>query len=163
MGKPLSRRDFLRGRPSGVTRVLPPGFLGDRHESCVGCKQCIDHCPTSIIVIDDGMPRLDFSQGECTFCGECAAHCPHSDVLFGAPRQFRHVVQIAAHCLPQNAVDCQACRDYCPTTAIRFRPRLGGPFLPEINEDACTGCGACIGVCPVGAVSVKEMTEMSDA
>jgi ferredoxin len=27
-------------------------------------------------------------------------------------------------------------------------------FLPEIQEDACTGCGQCINVCPVEALSL---------
>ncbi len=40
---------------------------------------------------------------------------------------------------------------------------MGGPFQPEIDVDACNGCGACIAVCPVGAVSVTARQELVDA
>lgn len=163
MEQRLSRRDLLRGCTRNAAAIPPPGFFGLRHEACSACTECIDHCPTSIVIVEDGMPSLDFSRGECLFCGECEEHCPHSERLFGAPRAFAHVVEITTACLPRYGIDCQACRDHCPTAAIRFRPRLGGPFLPEIDEDACSGCGACIGVCPVDAVSIKKTMEMSDA
>jgi len=26
----------------------------------------------------------------------------------------------------------------------------------EVNKDICIGCGACVGVCPVGALSLDE-------
>lgn len=156
----VSRRSLLRGRIGNDRRVVPPGFLGNRPEVCCDCTSCIDNCPTNVIVARDGWPALDFFRGDCTFCGECATMCPHTDALFaGAPRAFLHVAAINADCLPANGVDCQACRDHCPTDAIRFRPRLGGPFLPQIDEAACTGCGACITVCPVSAVSVKFQRE----
>ncbi|MBU1313750.1 MAG: ferredoxin-type protein NapF [Alphaproteobacteria bacterium] len=160
----LSRRDFLRGHTQSSPRVLPPGFLGPRPDVCSNCTLCIDHCPTSILIADEqGGPAVDFSRGECTLCGECRAACPHSGDLFDAAFAFPHHAQIEAGCLTHRGVDCQACRDYCPTTAIRFRPRIGGPFQPEIDVDACNGCGACIAVCPVGAVSVTARQELVDA
>ncbi len=163
MGAPLSRRDFLRGRGATKGKVVPPGFLGTRPEVCSSCSLCLERCPSGIIVMDHGLPALDFTRGECTFCGECRAHCPQSENLFAGPVLLSHVVEIDGGCLAMNGVDCQACRDHCPTDAIRFRPRLGGPFLPEINDDACSGCGACIGVCPVAAVAVKAAEEFADA
>ena len=163
MGEHLSRRDFLKGRTPSPKQILPPGFLGNRHEACSTCRKCIDHCPTGIIAVRDGSPVLDFSLGECTLCGECSSQCPHTDILFEEPIRFRHVVAMAPHCLPRRGVDCQACRDVCPQAAIRFRPRMGGPFLPEVDADACTGCGACISVCPVDAVTVHDVKEISYA
>ncbi|CAD7048210.1 nitrate reductase [Pseudorhizobium endolithicum] len=163
MGAPLSRRDFLRGRSPAEGKIVLPGFLGGRPEVCSACSLCLERCPTEIIVMDDGVPHLDFSRGECSFCGECRTHCPHAADFFAGPVSLPHVVEIGGGCLARHGIDCQACRDHCPTTAIRFRPRLGGPFLPEIQEDACSGCGACISVCPVGAVSVKAAKELSDA
>lgn len=106
---------------------------------------------------------MDFRQGECTLCGECRAVCPHAAELFDAHLAFRHHAQIEVGCLTHQGVDCQACRDHCPTTAIRFRPRIGGPFQPDVDVDACNGCGACIAVCPVDAVSVAARKELADA
>jgi NAD-dependent dihydropyrimidine dehydrogenase PreA subunit len=29
-------------------------------------------------------------------------------------------------------------------------------LLPEIDEDACTGCGDCVAVCPTGALALAD-------
>lgn len=28
--------------------------------------------------------------------------------------------------------------------------------MPWINQNKCTGCGACVNICPVGAISIKN-------
>lgn len=150
----LSRRDFLKGsRRSVALSLRPPGILDAALADCTGCGACVEQCPTGIVSLVDNLPALDFTAGECTFCGACAEHCPEPVFSADAVTRFDHVVAIAASCLPFQRVDCQACRDVCPTGAIRFRPVLGGPFVPELMAQACTGCGACISVCPVGAVT----------
>ncbi|ABR63955.1 4Fe-4S dicluster domain-containing protein [Sinorhizobium medicae] len=152
----ISRRNFLRGshKPGGG-RVSPPGATTESLEACTGCGRCVDACPAHIIRLIADRPALDFSVAECTFCGQCAELCPEP-VFIGRPRHFPHVAMIGESCLAKNRTDCQACRDACPTEAIRFRPRAGGPFLPELNEEACTGCGACFSVCPVAAIRTRE-------
>lgn len=150
----VSRRDFVRGgRPVAPASIRPPGVEEAALAACTGCGACVENCPTRIVSLVDRLPALDFTAGECTFCGACAQSCPEP-VFTGAPvSSFDHFVVMAASCLPFQRVDCQACRDVCPTGAIRFRPVLGGPFVPELMAQACTGCGACISVCPVGAVT----------
>ncbi|MDX1104990.1 4Fe-4S dicluster domain-containing protein [Sinorhizobium medicae] len=152
----ISRRNFLRGshKPGGG-RVSPPGATTESLEACTGCGRCVDACPAHIIRLIADRPALDFSVAECTFCGQCAELCPEP-VFIGRPRHFPHVAMIGESCLAKNRTYCQACRDACPTEAIRFRPRAGGPFLPELNEEACTGCGACFSVCPVAAIRTRE-------
>lgn len=150
----LSRRDFLRGgRHDGVARIRPPGVEEQGLAACTGCGACVERCPAAIVSLVDGLPALDFAAGECTFCGACAESCPEPVFSDGAAGHFDHVAAISASCLPFRGVDCQACRDACPAAAIRFRPVRGGPFVPELDAEACTGCGACIAVCPVGAVA----------
>lgn len=154
----LSRRDFLRGsRQDASVRIRPPGVEDAALAGCTGCGACVEHCPAKIISLADGLPVLDFTAGECTFCGACAASCPEP-VFAETASRFDHIVTISAACLPFQRVDCQACRDACPTAAIRFRPVRGGPFVPELLADACTGCGACISVCPVGAVTTAPLS-----
>lgn len=151
----VSRRDFLRGGRRGAPAgIRPPGVEEMALAACTGCGACVEHCPSRIISLVDRLPVLDFSSGECTFCGACAQSCPEP-VFTGAPAiRFDHIVAITTSCLPFQRVDCQACRDACPTGAIRFRPVRGGPFVPELTAETCTGCGACISVCPVGAVAI---------
>lgn len=150
----VSRRDFLKGgRRNASLRIRPPGVDEASLAACTGCGACVERCPSQIVSLVDRLPAIDFSAGECTFCGACAQHCPEP-VFTGVPAtSFAHIVAIEASCLPFQRVDCQACRDACPTGAIRFRPVRGGPFVPELSAEACTGCGACISVCPVGAIA----------
>lgn len=54
----------------------------------------------------------------------------------------------------QNVV-CRSCGDVCDEAAIRFSPRLGGAALPVVLAERCTGCGACLSVCPTGAITVR--------
>jgi ferredoxin-type protein NapF len=63
---------------------------------------------------------------------------------------------ISEVCLARAGVVCQACGDACPEQAIRFAPRRGGPSLPSLDEDRCTGCGDCVPTCPVGAIGLPE-------
>jgi ferredoxin-type protein NapF len=64
------------------------------------------------------------------------------------------VATLSDMCLARAGIACMSCRDACPEDAIGFRPRIGGPFDPEIRVAACTGCGQCVSACPAGAISL---------
>ncbi|WP_131112197.1 4Fe-4S dicluster domain-containing protein [Sulfuricystis thermophila] len=51
-------------------------------------------------------------------------------------------------------VVCRSCGDACDEQAIRFSPRLGSAALPVVLTERCTGCGACLPVCPAGAITL---------
>lgn len=67
------------------------------------------------------------------------------------------IIEISGACLVHSGVTCMTCRDACPEDAIRFKPRIGKPFLPEIQDDSCTRCQECIAACPVEAISLERM------
>ena len=75
----------------------------------------------------------------------------------------RVVAAIGGGCLPHAGIDCQICRDACPQAAIRFLPRRGGPFIPDLRTAACTGCGECLPPCPAGAIRLEPVAEQADA
>lgn len=156
----LSRRELFVGRSApGEVVIRPPGVLGEGLEACTGCGACTARCPTGIIHLVERLPSIDFASGECTFCGECRAACPEPVFAEEDVRSFPHVAVVTDNCLARHDIACQSCGECCPEQAIRFRPRIGGPFLPELNEEMCSGCGACLRVCPVGAItlSAREM------
>ena len=45
-----------------------------------------------------------------------------------------------------NCVACGACKEACPSDAIRLGP------IYKIDPDACLECGACETVCANGAI-----------
>jgi ferredoxin-type protein NapF len=157
-GSVETRRSFLFGlghaRPKGI---LPPGATAESLSKCTGCGECAASCPQNIIVMDGGLPAVDFSRGECTFCGECCVRCPEAVFTTANAVRFDHVATIEDSCLALNAVDCQSCRDICPETAIRFIPMRGMPFQPVLDTASCTGCGACLSICPVQGIGLSAV------
>lgn len=160
MGQVAStRRAFLTGSALRARRgYYPPGVTDASIDNCSGCGDCATACPSGIIRMRDGVPTVDFGIGECTFCAKCSTRCPERVFPPEPALSFAHHAVIADSCLAINFVDCQACRDDCPTTAIRFQPRLGGPFVPVLDADPCTGCGACISVCPTQSITMAANT-----
>jgi ferredoxin-type protein NapF len=57
-------------------------------------------------------------------------------------------------CLSRRSVVCRLCEDACDAAAIRFRLAVGGAAQPWIDPARCTGCGACVAVCPAGSVEM---------
>jgi ferredoxin-type protein NapF len=149
-----SRRRFLTGEAS---YVLPPWADAQAlYDHCTRCGACIEACPEGILVSDAGFPGVDFRRGECTFCGLCAQTC--AEPIFRDKGELPWVQKalIGPDCVTRSGVICQTCGDSCPERAIRFELALGSAPRPRVEELACTGCGACVAVCPADAIVVAE-------
>lgn len=146
--------------------AMRPPWAREEHDfisSCTRCDICIDACPTAILVrADGGFPAVDFSLGECTFCGECVTRCAPRALLRRAEGEAPWALKasIGQACLAEAGVECRVCGESCPTGAIRFRPRIGGVALPQLDADTCTGCGACFASCPTRAIVVRAESEV---
>ena len=122
---------------------------------CTRCSACIDACPERIVVCGSGgFPEVDFSKGGCTFCGRCADACVPRALDRAAGEPWTLKATIGDACLARNRVVCRSCGERCEARAIRFVPALGGAADPVVNLERCTGCGACVAVCPVSAIEV---------
>jgi len=155
----VSRRQFLRGsfsRPQVARR--PPWHVAedDFARLCTRCGDCAEVCPTQVIVRGAaGFPEVDFRSAECSFCGECARACKTGAIAFhadAAPWDLR--AAIGGNCLTFSRTVCRSCGEACAVQAIRFSPVLGGAAVPLLDTRSCTGCGACVAVCPAQAISV---------
>lgn len=156
----LSRRALLLGRAAVVVPLRPPWALAesDFTDACTTCAVCIERCPEHVLARGArGYPVFNPQLGECTFCAECVDACTPRALdrnAAGAPWNQRAVIGDA--CLAMHGVVCSSCRDTCPEQAIRF-PVVASVAIPSIDDNLCSGCGACVSVCPVSAIAVQRM------
>ncbi len=158
------RRLFGKNGDSVASSPLPwlrnPAQFAD---DCSRCGACLSACETNIITKGDGgFPRLDFSLGECSFCYQCAAACPEPLFISQAHQAWTANASIAASCLAHTNVDCRSCQDSCDDMAITFELAVGRVAQPKISTEHCTGCGACVSVCPVNAVTIHHQPREVD-
>jgi ferredoxin-type protein NapF len=162
----VSRRNFLRGRLRPAPEPIRPPWSTAKSIAahCDSCGACVASCPERVIAGGEGgYPLVSFAQGECTFCGACAKACPHP--VF-APRNeppWRLKPVIGKGCLAENGIWCRSCGDVCPERAITFRMQIGGSAQILIDEHRCTGCGACVSVCPRDVVSIVAVAAAEEA
>lgn len=168
MGQEINRAQFLRGDLSGKKGpIRPPWALPEAEFTslCSGCGDCIKSCFDQILVEGRGrLPQVNFQLGGCDFCGDCLDACKTGALKRddGAqPWSLR--AEINSSCLSLNSVDCRACGDACEPRAIRFQLRVGAVAMPQLDSDSCTGCGACIGVCPVQSIEIHSNRKRSQA
>lgn len=155
----LARRNIFRRAGSNAV-VRPPWLVNPSSitDDCTRCGHCIAACPEKILISGDGgFPEVDFNVGECTLCAQCTSDC-EVGLFSAAPHNpleaFGHRAKISESCLTLLGVMCRSCEDSCEPRAIRFTPTLAAVAKPQLNIDACTGCGACIAPCPENAISM---------
>ena len=155
----VSRRQFLRGNLTGRhTAIRPPWAVAEDEflARCDQCSECVTACPSNLIeAANDGLPFINFSKGECDFCHACARACATGALVYRAePEQpiWSLAATIEPTCIAFNGVVCRTCGEFCETAAIRFVHVVGRGAMPQVDLERCTGCGACVSVCPVKAV-----------
>jgi len=152
----ISKRNLLRGVPVSTTAPIRPPWAVDESrfiEGCTTCDECVKACPEGIIISGAaGYPEIDFRRGECTFCSECVDACPEPALSTDTQPPWQLRLQVKDQCLALKRVICQTCGDICDQHAIRFRPRIGDVAVPEILQQDCNACGACVSACPEDAL-----------
>jgi ferredoxin-type protein NapF len=154
----LSRRAFLRVGPDlKATPARPPWALAEAafRDVCTRCGDCVAACPEQILALArDGWPTRLLQAGECTWCGDCERACgPRALNLEQRPASTL-LATIGPGCLTADGIVCQGCRDACPERALEFVPARVA--APRLRPDRCSGCGACVPVCPTGAIALVE-------
>ncbi|MBL4830209.1 MAG: ferredoxin-type protein NapF [Aliivibrio sp.] len=153
------RRLFRRSSEKGIdTQQRMPWIHNQAQftDDCTRCGKCLDICETNIIIKGDGgFPAIDFTKGECTFCKKCSDVCPEALFDLDVAPVWLHKVTINSDCLATKSVECRSCSELCEPMAIKFQLTIGNVAQPRLDLDKCTGCGACVAICPVSAISMK--------
>jgi len=162
----LNRRGLFRGRvrPVAAEQRMPWQVAEAAFTSqCSRCEACISACPEQIVSKGDGgFPRIDFRQGECTFCQACVDACPEPVFRPVSESPWQQQAVVSEACLNPQGVMCRSCQDSCEPEAILFLPRRSVTAAPQIDSDLCSGCGACVSVCPSQAIRIAAEQENHD-
>ncbi len=158
--------------------IRPPGAGNEQEflETCSKCGNCIRACPYFALrpvlmanEFDRGTPALRIGEAFCRFCHEfpCVAACP-TGALSQKQQSRLHKIGcaevIAGNCIRKDGTDCRACFDKCEeigSCAIKLVTSAQNDAecsFPEIINSKCSGCGACLTVCPAypdPAISLK--------
>lgn len=140
--------------------IRPPGALLESKftKLCSRCGECIKACPYIALQpvinaseFDRGTPCLRVGTSYCRFCADfpCINACQTGAlILKEGPRKIGTAVPQRSKCLRVQDVGCDACKKICDKTfkAISF---AGKNQEPAIDKNVCSGCGACLVVCPV--------------
>lgn len=158
----------------------PPGAGSEQEflETCSKCGNCIRACPYFALKpvlmaseFDRGTPALRVGEAFCRFCPEfpCVAACPTGALSKQRQDRLRKIGNatiIVHNCVRSQGNDCRACLDKCAETgncAIKIvmpAQNVSEFNFPEIITDKCSGCGACLTVCPAypdPAISLKPL------
>lgn len=168
MSVDTSKRAFLfRKKPEQTNTDIGLPWLIDHAQfldKCTQCGHCTEQCDENIITRGQGgYPTVDFSLGECTFCQDCTKGCPESLFDSNQAEPWQIDVEITAECFPNKGIVCQSCSDVCEPRAIRFK-YIDSPIAkPVVNNDLCTGCGACVSTCPTDAIVLGRVQRVINA
>ena len=130
-------------------------FSGDRFctFACLGYGDCVAVCPRDAIhITEKGVAEID--PQKCIGCGICAKTCPNH-IIHLINDTTRVVVECSnkdkgaltrKYC-SNGCIGCMKCQKTCPHGAITVKDNLA-----TIDYSLCTGCGACVEVCPVHCI-----------
>lgn len=155
----LSRRSMLTGSWRNASNgILPPWARETTYflAHCLRCDACIQACEADILQRGAGISERRFQTGRVQLL-LCLCAGLYRIAFSSAPHQgLGSGFTLTENCLARQSVECHRCQDSCEPMAITFRPTLSGIYQPQLDSQACNGCGACVAICPVSAIKAEN-------
>ncbi len=81
---PKNMHDAAELIEEGKLDINPPIYVPEKlrgklkydKEACIGCKLCVQVCPSEALIFKDDEKKVKHYVSRCTFCGQCADICP---------------------------------------------------------------------------------------
>jgi Fe-S-cluster-containing hydrogenase component 2 len=107
--------------------------------------------------------RIHWDRKACTTCMSCVVVCSERHTGTSAPSRSRVRIWVDVLDGECDAAYCRQCADApcaaaCPVEAISFDKALRAWLL---DEELCTGCGACVDACPFDAIWLDTTSGMA--
>lgn len=152
--------------PERTVPLKPFGASGLQafSSSCTACQLCVSVCPNKVLrpsasLLTLMQPEMSFEDGYCRpECTRCSEVCPTGAIRPVTPEikssiQIGHAVITYGNCLAYSeTASCGNCARHCPSGALSMVHKIPGDknsaMIPVVNEERCTGCGACEHLCP---------------
>lgn len=154
----------LRGSaPASATPLRPPGALPEDAflAACIRCFQCGSVCPNQCIRFAGSAnapaelyaPHIRPREQACILCMKCTQACPTDALtpIVADPGSIAAQVKMGVAwvsedlCYSYNGRPCGVCYYACPYPDRALK--LGLYAKPEVDKDACVGCGNCERAC----------------
>ncbi|OEH85966.1 hypothetical protein BHU72_03630 [Desulfuribacillus stibiiarsenatis] len=146
------------GKTAGINKkskfLRPPGAIDELEfiSTCLRCGKCQVSCQKGCIEILDqekgiglGTPYIQYKNQSCDFCLECIKVCRSGALLHPEDTELvignAHIHQYK--CLAWQGAICNNCVHSCKNKAIKLKDNR----YPDIIEELCRGCGACMIQC----------------
>ncbi|HZK82731.1 MAG TPA: 4Fe-4S dicluster domain-containing protein [Humisphaera sp.] len=144
--------------------LRPPGARPEIEfiSICSRCSNCVHACPVNAIQLDHsgarggGAPFIDPDKAACEMCEplSCMSNCPSSalSIVTRTEIDLGTAVWNESLCLRTVAGEqCSMCVDHCPVGPSAIHVDENRII---VDEDHCTGCGACQNNCPTTPKSI---------
>jgi len=150
--------------------IRPPGALPEETflSPCLRCLRCVDACPNHAIKATTtsdgrdvaGTPYIKPRAQSCMLCSRiegdylrCTETCPSGALqpIHKTLDEVRAKVRMGVAkidlnlCYSYNNYTCGTCYHACPLN--RTALKIGLWERPQVNEEACIGCGLCERAC----------------
>ena len=121
---------------------------------CDGLGDCAAVCDQGAISVVNGVAVVD--NEKCTGCGKCVRVCPNGLIVVRPAAQrvevrcsSKYRGKVTRAVCKNGCIGCKMCERKCSVGAIHVQDNHA-----VIDYAKCTGCGECVGSCPIKCIEL---------